>query len=370
MSLRICLDARKLWDSGIGTYLRGLLTGFAEVGGNLAWDFIVKQNGELPPLPARGNTFASKAKNYSLNELWAISKLANHTASDLFHAPHYVIPLGLKKPLVVTVHDLIHLKFPEYFPLAKRAYARWMLKRVGQEAQAVLTVSKCTKQDLIRGGLVPEQKIVVCYHGISVSLFQPPEPKPLQTFKALYHLPDQYLLFVGNLKPHKNVSGLIAAWDKLPNSCRPALVIVGERIDSYPILYNSVRRLQRQKEVLFLGGLNSDELLFAYHGAAGYVQPSWYEGFGFPPLEAMAAGIPAAVSNRGALPEIVGESALIFDPAQPEEFTASLARLLQDSALRQILSEKGKLRAQQFTWRRAAQTTLNVYQKVVGESPS
>jgi glycosyltransferase involved in cell wall biosynthesis len=361
--VKVCLDARKLYDSGIGTYIRGVLEGAVGLEAAPQWNFILKAGEMLPPslaAPAVRLQY-SAAKNYSLGEIFTLARLGNRSRADLYHAPHYVIPMGLKLPLVVTVHDLIHLAMPQYFSSLQRAYARWMLGRVGKSAAQVITVSQYSRQDLIHRLGFPPDKIAVTYSGVSRRYFQDIPEDQLFQFRSDYGLPPEYLLYIGNLKPHKNVSGLIEAWNRLPDSVRPALVILGTRTDQYLRLRYRTAELGREKEIFFLSDLPSEVMPHLHRGAAAYVQPSWYEGFGSPPLEAMACSRPTAVSNRTALPEITGGAALIFDPGKPEEMTSALLRLLTDTTLREDLSTRGPQRAQEFDWAVIAARTLDVY---------
>lgn len=362
--MRICLDARKLWDSGIGTYIRGLLQGFNEIAADTSWDFLVDTEDRNSDF-LKGDRHICEARHYSIGELFSISRAANRTRADLFHAPHYVMPLGLRLPAIVTVHDVIHLKFPEYFAIHQRVYARWMLKRAGRIAKIILTVSERTKLDLVELLRIPQQNIVVSYSGVGRRYFEPMADEQLAEFRKRHDLPSAYLLYVGNLKPHKNVAGLIKAWTLLADSVRAPLVIVGEKKDQYEELQHLAIMLGREKEVFFAGGRPDQEMVPLYRCAAAYVQPSWYEGFGSPPLEAMAGGVPAAVSNRGALPEIASDGALIFDPSNPDEMQAAMERLLTDACLRDELGRKGPARAAIFTWEEVAQKTLTAYQQAM-----
>jgi glycosyltransferase involved in cell wall biosynthesis len=365
--VRVCLDARKLYDSGIGTYIRGVLEGAAELEAAPQWKFILKSGLALPSswhVPSAQIQFTG-AKNYSLGEVFHLARLGNSSGADLFHAPHYVIPLGLKLPLVVTVHDLIHLALPQYFSRLQRAYARWMLGRVRRNATLIITVSQYSRQDLIRRLGISPDKIVVTYSGVSRRYFQEVAEEQLLQFRSEYGLPPEYLLYIGNLKPHKNVSGLIEAWHRLPDSIRPPLVIVGAQTDQYPLLLRRAAELRRDKEIFFLADLPGSIMPHLHRSAAAYVQPSWYEGFGSPPLEAMACRVPTAVSNRTALPEITGGAALVFDPGHSEEMTFALQRLLTDTALREDLSTRGPQRAREFDWAVIAARTLEVYRRVL-----
>lgn len=365
--MRVCLDARKLWDSGIGTYIRGLLAGFPEVSADIQFDLIVRKGDSFPDVmtstPFR--CFSSGSKEYSIGELFTISRIANNTSADLLHAPHYVVPLRLKMPLVVTVHDVIHLRFPEYFAAYQRIYARWMLQRACSISEVILTVSECTKQDLIRMFGVDADKITVGYSGVDQRFFQSIPREQADRFRSDCGLPSGYLLYVGNMKPHKNVSGLIHAWACLSDAVRPPLVIVGEGADYRALLRRQVESLGRSNEVFFRGNLPEEAMVCLYKSARAYVQPSRYEGFGSPPLEAMACGIPVTVSNRGALPEIAGPAALVFDPDNSDEFTVSLEKIITDQTIRQSLVEKGHRRAQEFTWTRTARLVYESYQRAM-----
>ncbi len=374
--MRVCLDARKVWDSGLGNYIRGLLLSLDEMDPSIEWDLIVRSEqhssygaqgvrGYLPHSQARIHLHSSR--DYSLRELCALGSVINRTACDFFHAPHYVVPLGVEPPYVVTVHDLIHLRFPQYFSAAKRAYARWMLRRACGNARRVLTISQCTKRDLVEILGVAEENIQITYSGINRRYFTRLDRNDLEQFRRNYRLPAEYLLYVGNLKPHKNVAGLLRAWAQLPDSSRPPLVIVGAKVDTYAELRRQALKSGKDSEIFFPGVVAEEDMAALYQNAAAYVQPSYYEGFGAPPLEAMAAGIPTAVANRGSQPEIVGDAALVFDPDRMDEFVPTLISLLTDQKRRGELIACGVRRAAEFTWERFARETIQVYQQILAE---
>jgi glycosyltransferase involved in cell wall biosynthesis len=368
--VRVCLDARKLYDFGIGTYIQGLLEGAAGLEAAPQWNVIMKPDDKLP---SSSNAFSTQiqysgAKLYSISEIFQLARLGNRSSADLFHAPHWVIPVGLKLPLVVTVHDVLFLALPQYITSLQRAYARWMLRRVRRCAALIITVSQYSRQDLINHVGISPDKIVVTYNGVSIRYFHDIPEVQLRQFRLDYGLPQDYLLYVGNLKPHKNVSGLIEAWTRLPDSVRPPLVILAARTHQYPLLVRRAMELRREKEIFFLFDLPVAVMPHLYRSATAYVQPSWYEGFGFPPLESMACRRPTAVSNRTALPEITGGAALVFDPGNPEDMLAALQRLLTDSTLREDLSQQGPQRAREFDWAVIAARTLEVYRRVLRNS--
>jgi glycosyltransferase involved in cell wall biosynthesis len=192
----------------------------------------------------------------------------------------------------------------------------------------------------------------------------------VQPILAARKVPRDCVLFVGTFEPRKNLSGLLQAYallrQQLPDA--PPLVLVGRRGWLYERIFEQVTALKLDDHLIWLENLPSEALPALYNGAGVLVQPSFYEGFGFPPLEAMACGTPTVVARRGALPEVVGETGLLIDPERPDEIAAALARALTDSAFRARSRAAGRARAQHFTWQRTAQIALAVYRRVLADS--
>ena len=352
---RIAIDARMINASGIGTYLQGLLEGIQS---QSRPDFSFKLLGDLKRLPSGPwTTRAACSKIYSLAEQLEIPWAARGEKATLVHAPHYNMPCLLASRTVVTVHDVIHLKFPQYWPsVAARAYARFFFSRVIPKARVILTVSENTKRDLVEMLAIPAERIIVTYPAISHVRFQSPDPGLLPEFEAL-SLPHPYLLYVGNLKQFKNVERLVNVHQRLWASKKvPPLVLVGRNF-----ILGFDRRLAQAEGIRWLGEVRPALLPWLYKQALAFLFPSLYEGFGLPPLEAMASGTPVLCSNRASLPEVVGDAALMIDPENIEEMAAALGRLVEDDALRKGLAAKGLMQAQRFSWDQMAERTLRVY---------
>lgn len=321
--MRIGIDARKFSDYGIGTYIRGLLGALAAAGE----DEIVAFAPAGAALPEGVEHVAVDAPHYSLRELAAVGRAADRAHLDLFHAPHYVVPFT-RVPVVVTIHDLIHLTQPPANPLAP-FYARAMLGRAVRKARRVLTVSEASKRAIVERLLVAPENVVVTPNGIDARFFEE-GPKA----------EGRYFLFVGNDKPHKNVGTLVEAHARM-NRGDVRLVLAGG--------------------ANFVSG---DELAALYRGAVALVMPSAEEGFGLPAAEAMACGTPVITSRDAALVEITGDAALHAD-AEPRALAAAMRRLLDDEELRRAMSLRGRERAKTMTWKRCAELTRAAYRDAV-----
>ena len=318
--MRIGIDARKISDYGIGTYIRGLLGALAK----RSDDEIVAFAPAGTALPDGVAHVAVDAPHYSLRELVAVGRAADHAKLDLFHATHYVVPLT-RAPVVVTIHDLIHLTQPPSNPLAP-FYARVMLGRAVRKARRVLTVSEATKRAIVETLLVAPDDVVVTPNGVD------------ERFFGVTRGTGDYFLFVGNDKPHKNLAILREAVARLPGA---RLVVAGSS-----------------------NFVSDEELAALYGGAIALVMPSAEEGFGLPAAEAMACGTPVITSRAAALVEITGDAALHVD-AEPVALARAMRRLRDDDALRDAMSVRGRERARAFTWTRCAELTRAAYRAAI-----
>lgn len=281
---------------------------------------------------------------------------------DVLHSPDFIPPRFGARRYVITVHDLTFLLYPEtQTPEATRYYAG-QIRRAVRQAAHILTDAHATKTDLIRLLGVPPEKVSVHHLGVGEA-FRPLPPETVQPFLAARALPAGYLLFVGTFEPRKNLSGLISAYtilrSQLPDC--PPLVIAGRRGWLYEQFFEQAAALNLGKSLIWVENLPAAEMPALYNGAAVLVLPSFYEGFGFPALEAMACGVPTVVSERGSLPEVVGGTGLYCDPDAPESIAAALARALTESHFRAASRAAGVARAAGFTWRSAAETVLAAY---------
>jgi glycosyltransferase involved in cell wall biosynthesis len=354
----VCIDARMIGASGIGTYLQGLL-GILQTRKEMPISVsLLGDSAVLPKGP--WSIHEMKVPIYSIREQVQIPRAVDKTGAALLHSPHYNMPLLMTSRTVVTVHDLIHLKFPQFWPsVAARAYARFFFQHVVPKARRILTDSENTKKDLIEMCGIPENRITVIYLAVSHERFRKADSATLAEFKRL-GLPKDYLLYVGNLKEFKNVERLLEAYRQLRSIKKdaPAMVWVGRNF-----ITGFDHQLAQTSGITWLGEIRSELLPALYQNALAFLFPSLYEGFGLPPLEAMASGTPVLCSNRGSLPEVVGDAALLVNPESVEDMTMGIKKLVEDSGLRKAMSVKGLEQASRFSWQRMADQTLNIYKE-------
>ena len=243
------------------------------------------------------------------------------SGSTCFHAPHYVLPALTPSRTVVTIHDCIHLMFPEY--LRHRlgyAFARASLYTAAHKSDRIFTVSEQSKRDILKFFDVPPEKIVVTPNAIDDRFSVPPSEEHVVNTRERYQLSHSYLLYVGNIKPHKNLERLIEAFHLVRQQGRSELelIIIGDEISKLQSLRRAVHKYDIHRYVRFLGYVPDKTLAVLYRLASVFVFPSLYEGFGLPPLEAMASGTPVVTSNVSSLPEVVGDAAVLVDPYKAE----------------------------------------------------
>jgi glycosyltransferase involved in cell wall biosynthesis len=370
--MRIAIDVRKINDFGIGTYLRNLIRHLTRFDSkNEYYLLCYPQDAELlQSLSTTHHLQFVAAPNYSLSEHWSIPLALRRIDADLFHAPHYVLPALVPCPSVVTVHDVIHLLFPQYLPSRFAShYARAMIRSAVSRARLVMTVSRASKKDLLGFFDIDESKILVIPNGIDSSMTRELTREEIERVKQRFQLTGRNALFVGNIKPHKNVERLIAAMALLrrdPAFSDVTLIVVGDDISKYPSLRRRVEEHGLRSHVRFFGFVPEMTLVALYRAAEIFVFPSLYEGFGFPPLEAMANGTPVVTSKISSLPEVVGEAALTVDPYSTEEIAFAMKTLLGDEALRARLSASGRERARLFSWEKAVSQIHAAYMRALG----
>jgi glycosyltransferase involved in cell wall biosynthesis len=371
--MRIAIDARKLHDYGIGTYVRNLVRELARQDGRDTYVLICRRADE-PFVRALGPQFeplAEAAGNYSLLEQFSVPLALARARVDLFHAPHYVVSPLTMCPTVVTIHDCIHLRFPQYLPnRAAHVYARAMMGFAARRARRILTVSRASKEDIRRYLDVPADKIEVIYNALDERLAAPPTEDDVTRVRERFQLTSPFVLYAGNIKPHKNVDRLIEAFSILHrrSSSQIKLLIIGDEISKYPNLRRLVHRFQLHQFVRFLGFVPDATLAVLYRLATVFVFPSLYEGFGLPPLEAMASGTPVITSNVSSLPEVVGDAALLIDPMNAGAIADAMARVLGDADLRADLIRRGHQRVKAFSWERSVRRTHDVYAEVLADA--
>jgi glycosyltransferase involved in cell wall biosynthesis len=367
--MRIAIDARKLHDFGIGTYIRNILIELSRLDrtteyvvlcrpDDVDWGDVLGQNFRMVPEPA--NT-------YSVAEQFKIPLSLAREGVRLVHEPHYVLPPLLRCRSVVTIHDCIHLMFPEYLPnKLAYVYAKGSMWSASKKADRILTVSEASKRDILRFFNVPPDKVEVIYNAIDERFLGPADAARMELVKQRYQLDHPFVLYVGNIKPHKNIERLIDAFGRARHQCHDnlKLIIIGDEISKYPALRQSVHKHKLDKHVRFLGFQPMETLAAFYRLARAFVFPSLYEGFGLPPLEAMACGTPVVTSNVSSLPEVAGGAALLVDPYDEDAIATAITRAVTDESLRADMIRRGIERARSFSWPQSVKKIHDIYMQV------
>ncbi|MCU0519132.1 MAG: glycosyltransferase family 4 protein [Anaerolineae bacterium] len=284
--------------------------------------------------------------------------------ATLFHATeHLLMPLK-GTPTVMTVHDLIFRQLPEHHKPLNRWYLNGTMPLYCRRASAIIAVSEATRRDLISAYGLPPEKITVIYEA-AASHFQPQSEDAQNRARQTYGLPERYILYVGTIEPRKNLERLLQAWAPLyqARAC-PPLVIVGKRGWLSDGFFAALQVCPAREGVILTGYVQDVDLPSIYSGATVFVFPSLYEGFGLPPLEAMACGAPVICSDASSLPEVVGDAGMLVDPLDVDALQQALGRLSADAELQQTLRAQGLVRSADFSWQRASQETLSLYDAV------
>ena len=349
--MRIGIDCRKAADFGIGTYIRGLTHALADLPGDERYVLFARASSRhLLPSDERFEIVEEDSPHYSVRELFAVGRQIRRKRLNLFHAPHYVVPVT-DVATVVTIHDLIHLNQPRSGML-ERPYASWMISRAVHSSRTVLTVSSAVAAQISNRFPPAGKKIVVTPNGVGAAFTAALEPSDETTLSRLGLSPGSYLLFVGNDKPHKNLPRLLEAFDTV----RSALPDIG-----LVVAGSTPAAAQGRAGVSVTGFISDSELAALYRGALLLVQPSLEEGFGLPVLEAMASGTPALVSKTDALTEVGGDAVETFDATSSEAMARSITEIASDAGRRSAMIARGISRAALFTWKCCAEKTLEVY---------
>jgi len=287
---------------------------------------------------------------------------------DVFFSPHFLpAPVSAHCKKVTTFHDLSFEYFPEFFDLKRRIWHTYISPRAqARTSDAMIAVSQSTKDDLVRLYGVPSDAVSVIHSGLDTNLFDSAQ-HGFNAVKRTYKLPEHYILSFSTLEPRKNFIELIRAFNVLKEDSAFAdikLVIAGAYGWSATSITKEAQRSPYHNEILFIGTIKQEDKPHIYNHARVFIYPSLYEGFGFPPLEAMYCGVPTLVSAITSLPEIVGGSALLIDPYRPRELARVVAEVLRDEKLAATLSHEGREHARRFNWHKTAQDTLRVLEGV------
>jgi glycosyltransferase involved in cell wall biosynthesis len=363
---RIGLDARKIDDFGIGTYITHLLEEFANR--SAPYEFVLF--GDVVRLQERfGSRFelvAAAAAKYSIGEQLELPWLIHKRRLDVFHSPHYVIPVCSRCPLVVTVHDLIHLRTDIRQGWKNRlvsVYAQMLIGQAVRQARRVIVDSHAVRREIETHFSAAQGKTVAIHLAADAALAAPATPTDLDGFRRERELAHPLLLFVGNPAPHKNLPAMLATVAELRH--RGYLVQLAMAGCKAEIVAAQVRAYGLQDIVRVLGYLSPHELALAYQAADVLLFPSLLEGFGLPVLEAMQAGLVVVASNIPSLTEVVGDAAITVDPRDVSGLADAVVRVLDDPGQRAQLVERGRKRAGRFRWSTCAEAHLRVYEEAI-----
>ncbi len=293
------------------------------------------------------------------------ARFASH-AMDVIHIPWqvgFLMPVSCAK--VLTVHELTPIIFPEIQTRFWVILHRYFLPRILKKVDMVITVSESTKRDLIKYMSVPETKIKTIYQGVDTEMYKVLPTSHIESIRRKYQLDFPYILYVGNIEPKKNIPTLLKAFSAISQGSKNdyRLVIVGKKLWKYQPTLDTVRVLNLQDRVIFLGYVPENDLPGIYNAASLFVFPSLYEGFGRPLLEAMMCGVPVIASNTSSIPEVVGDAGITVDPYDISALAMAINQVLTDDELRTTLIKKGLERAKLFSWQKCAEETLAVYEE-------
>ncbi|MCA1816962.1 MAG: glycosyltransferase family 4 protein [Acidobacteria bacterium] len=376
--MHIAIDAHSVGTglAGNETYAANLVEALAEVDQENRYTLYVTKPEAVERFGGRWSNFEVRRTlphTPLLRVPLTLSAELRRRPVDLLHVQYTAPPLA-PCPVVATIHDLSFEHLPETFRRRSRAQLRLTVRRTARSAAHVVAPSEFTRRDLIETYGVARGRTSVVPLAASERFAPVREAKELQRVRELYGIEGDYILAVGSIQPRKNLARLFEAYSGLRQTRGqdklPKLVVVGKRAWLYGETLRAAGEYGVSDAVIFTGYAPERDLPALYSGALCFAYPSYFEGFGLPPLEAMRCGTAVVAGDRTSLPEVVGDAGLLVNPFDPEEIAAALARLIEDDSLRALLRERGLARATQFDWRETARLTLEVYRRATGGVPS
>ncbi|MBZ5613753.1 MAG: glycosyltransferase family 4 protein [Acidobacteriia bacterium] len=380
--MKVAIDIRRMTEFGVGTYIRNVVRTLARLDRDSKYFLIgspakVAECGALPP---NFHAVALDARDDTLKGNLDFRAIVKRLECDVVHIPHlFWIPRGLSCPYVLTVHDLLeHMYGSRNASSLRRTLHFYLTRRVLRKAARVIAVSQFTRNEIEKLLAIPDDRIEVVYNAIDERFLRghaSAADRELIAQRYLVNYP--FILYAGAIRPHKNVVRIIEAFSALKSELQKEqqfpdlkLIIIGDDLSSHPRLRRTVVRSGVQNDVRFLGFVPIEVLRIFYDVAKVFVFPSLYEGFGLPPLEAMAHGTPVVTSNTSSLPEVAGNAALLVNPENVFEIRRALQRVLLDPALRERMKQRGYEQAQRFSWTNSVARILEIYREVAGSRVS
>ena len=365
--LRIGLDARlpAYHQGGISTWIREVTTALQvlEFRQNLT---IFESHKTRPSIAGRFAQATLRTPcHHRLEALTLSAELLPHRL-DLLHSPDFIPPLRGARRHVITIYDLNFLHYPQFLTRASRRYYNGQIRRAVRQADHIMTISESSRRDIIEMLDVPPERITTQHPGVDAS-FRPLSAEILHEQRRQLDLPETFLLFVGTFEPRKNIAGLLEAWRRLraqlPDA--PPIVLAGRRGWLFDETMQRISDMKLDEHILWRENVPQTALPALFNLATALVLPSFYEGFGFPALEAMACGTVPIVSNVSSLPEVVGNVGLQFDPQDADALAAAMLRALSDSDWLAAQEGVGLQRAASFTWDKSARALLAAWDQVL-----
>ncbi len=359
-NIKIGIDFRMSKHTGIGRYISGLVKALKSL--DFPYNFVLFGRRDSEALIEGDNRFSFQEVNipiYSISEQLNLPRIFRKENLDLLHVPHYNIPVFYKGKIVVTVHDLSPLKFIRFFdsPL-KFVYSRFFMSAACRKANRIISVSRYTKNDVVQNLNVDSAKIDVIYEALDDAFVNGESVDPGTQW--------DYILYVGLVKPHKNILKLIKAFASLKKKERfeYKLIIAGKPDKGYLKLINKEIRAQGLRDQVIIKTQVDDNILRGlYKKASLFVLPSLNEGFGLPILEALSFGVPVVASNVSSIPEVLGDAGLYFDPYDINDIAEKMKNALMDDSLSKITRERAARQLKKFSWKKAAKETIRAYEE-------
>ena len=366
---RVAIDARMIKPGamhGIARYVYELILGLSRSGAGMEFHVLVNKNSPLldKKWPANIHFVDMKARWISFREQWEIPSVLKARRIDLFHAPSFVAPLMTPCKMIMTIHDLNHLVLPQFYTPFHQVYYRVFVRSCIERSTYILTVSKFSKQEIVRTLSLDPTKIFVTYNGVS-NFYKPvTDLQELAYVREIYELPEAFILCVSNNKPHKNVHQLVRAY------CQSKVqlpLVLASPVDT--ALLRLAESFNKKHMIYFSKFIAEEHLPAIYSMTNLFVYPSTYEGFGLPPLEAICCGAPVVVARSSSLPEVVGERAIFANPYDHLDIARALEQGVRDHSARGKTLDGIAEYREKFSWEKMTDQTLGLYRSALGEGP-
>src|SRR5450759_4366330 len=377
--MRVAMDIRRAGDCGLGTYIRTIVNQFARTDRETEYLLIGQPShiAQFDPLPDNFELLEYASEPGSFHTHMHLPFLLRKRGVDILHIPWFYAPALVSTRLVMTVHDLTDVLLPlPGMPAMVQAARLYFARRALARADRILAVSHSTKREVSRMFDVPEGKIEVVYNALDERFLREPAPADADRVLQRHAVTDPFVLYAGNIKPQKNLPRLIEAFAVAkadlrdhPEYSKLKLLLIGDSAEEHSGLRRAVLRSRLQDEVRFLGFVPHSVLRVFYSRASAFLFPSLYEGFGLPPLEAMAHGAPVLTSSVSSLPEVFSQAALLANPENIFEIARGIRQILTEDVLRETLVRRGYELVQKYSWERSAEQVREVYRSVVADEP-